>query len=89
MTMYDGKTQLLVDNPINRYLLNTTTKEDWVYAKDGSLTFYLQNKSPGKDLESNWLPAPNGPFYAVLRLYGPKEDVLQGKWTNPPLVKVK
>jgi hypothetical protein len=28
---------------------------------DGSLTLYAA-KSPGKDRESNWLPAPNGNF---------------------------
>lgn len=89
MTMYDGKTQLLVDNPLDRYLLNTTTKEDWVYAEDGSLTFYLQNESPGKDLENNWLPAPNGPFYAVLRLYGPKDKALSGSWKTPKLIKIE
>ncbi len=87
MTMYDGQTQLLVDNPLDRYLLNTTTKDDWVYADDGSLTFYLQHESPGKELENNWLPAPDGPFYAVLRLYGPKDEALSGAWTTPALVK--
>ena len=88
LTMYDGKTQLLIDNPINRYLLNSPMMEQFVFAKDGSLTLYVQKESPGKDLESNWLPAPDGPFYAVLRLYGPKKEALEGKWVNPPLVKV-
>jgi hypothetical protein len=59
----------------------------YVFNKDGSLTLYVQKDSPGKKLESNWLPAPDGPFYAVMRLYGPKTEALEGKWVNPPLVK--
>jgi hypothetical protein len=87
LTMYDGKTQLLIDNPINRYLLNSPMMEQFVMNDDGSLTFYIQKESPGKELESNWLPAPDGPFYAVMRLYGPKKQALEGIWVNPPLVK--
>lgn len=88
LTMYDTKTQLLIDNPLNRYLLNSPMMDQFIFAKDGSLTFYIQKESPGKKLESNWLPAPDGPFYAVMRLYGPKKEALEGKWVNPPLVKV-
>jgi len=88
LTMYDGKTQLLIDNPLNRYLLNSPMMDGFVFTEDGSLTFYIQKESPGKKLESNWLPAPDGPFYATLRLYGPKKEALEGKWVNPPLVKV-
>ena len=44
--------------------------DQFVLNKDGSLTFYVQKESPGKDLESNWLPAPDGPFMPS-RLYGP------------------
>ena len=89
LTMYDAKTQLLINNPINRYLLNSPMMEQFVFNKDGSLTLYVQKESPGKELESNWLPAPDGPFYAIMRLYGPKKAALEGKWINPPLVKVK
>lgn len=88
LTMYDGKTQLMVANPLERYLLNSIMVDNFVYGDDGSLTFYLQKNSPGTDLEANWLPAPDGPFYAVLRLYGPEEEALSGEWVNPPLVKV-
>lgn len=87
LTMYDGKTQLMVANPLKRYLLNSTMVDNYLIAEDGSLTFYLQKDSPGKDLEANWLPAPDGPFYAVLRLYGPEKEALSGEWVNPPLVK--
>jgi len=87
LTMYDGKTRLLIDNPLNRYLLNSPMMEQFVFNKDGSLTLYVQKESPGKNLESNWLPAPDGPFYAVMRLYGPKKEALEGKWVNPPMIK--
>src|ERR1700722_8762791 len=85
LTMYDGKTQLLVANPIQRYLLNSTTLKSYKYGADGSLTFYVQKNSPGKDKESNWLPAPNGPFYCVYRVYMPGEAVLNGTWKKPPM----
>jgi len=87
-TMYDGKTQLLIENPLNRYLLNSPMMEQFVLNEDGSLTIYVQKESPGKKLEPNWLPAPDGPFYTVMRLYGPKKEALEGKWVSPPLVKV-
>lgn len=86
LTIYDGKTQLLVDNPLNRYLLNSAMIDKFKKEADGSIVFHLQKKSPGKALEANWLPAPDGPFYAALRLYGPKPDALEGKW-NPPALE--
>ena len=48
---------------------------------DGGLTLYIQNESPGKDKEANWLPAPKGPFFMAMRLYWPKAEALEGKWT--------
>ena len=85
LTMYDGITQLLIDNPLDRYLVNSPMMDDFVLNEDGSLTFYIQKDSPGEDLEANWLPAPDGPFYCVMRLYGPEEAALNGAWTNPPI----
>ncbi|MDN3724205.1 DUF1254 domain-containing protein [Aequorivita sp. SDUM287046] len=87
LTMYDGKTQLLVENDINRYLVNSNMKDGFVKNENGSLTIYVQKNSPGKLLESNWLPAPDGPFYTVLRLYGPKNEVLDGTWITPKMEK--
>ncbi len=72
VTMYDGKTQLLIKNPINRYLINSPMLPDMKKNADGSLTLYIQKDSPGKDKEANWLPAPDGPIYLVMRLYWPK-----------------
>ena len=73
VTMYDGKTQFLIKNPINRYLINSPMLPSMKKNADGSLTLYIQKDSPGADKESNWLPAPDGPIYLVMRLYWPKE----------------
>jgi hypothetical protein len=94
LTMYDGKSQLLIENPINRYLINSPMLPTMKTNADGSLTFYVQNKSPGADKESNWLPAPNGPIYLVLRLYWPKVEppsilpVGEGTWQPPDVKRV-
>ena len=86
--MYDGKTKLLVANPLNRYLINSRMLPDLKLDNDGGLTLYVQNKAPAKTLQSNWLPAPNGPFYGVLRLYLPKPEVTNGQWNMPLLTPV-
>jgi hypothetical protein len=91
VTMYDGKTQLLIENPINRYLINSPMLSGMKTDADGSLTLYIQNKSPGADKESNWLPAPNEDMYLVMRLYWPKVEppsILppgSGTWQPPAL----
>ncbi|HEY1068487.1 MAG TPA: DUF1254 domain-containing protein [Pirellulales bacterium] len=89
VTMYDGKTQLLVDNPLNRYLINSPMLPDLKKNADGSLTIYLQHESPGADRESNWLPAPAGPIFVAMRLYWPREAALKGDWKPPVLQLVK
>jgi len=85
VTMYSLPDRLLVANPLKRYLINSPMLPSLGTDKDGGLTLYLQHDSPGKSLESNWLPAPSGPFFAVLRLYLPKSEVLSGKWQPPAL----
>lgn len=89
VTMYDGKTQLLIENPINRYLINSPMLPDLKKNPDGSLTMYIQKDSPGPDKESNWLPAPDGPTYVVMRLYWPKEEALKGSWKPPAVQRTK
>ena len=89
LTMYQLPESLLVANPLNRYLLNSPMLSQFKQDADGGLTLYIQNESPGNDLESNWLPAPKGPFMTVMRLYWPKETVLNGTWTAPPVKLVK
>jgi hypothetical protein len=86
VTMYDEKTQLLVDNPINRYLINSPMLPSLKKNGDGSLTLYIQKDSPDTGKEANWLPAPNDTFYLVLRLYWPKHAGLDGGW-KPPAVQ--
>jgi hypothetical protein len=84
ITLYDGE-GFQVGNVLNRFAVSS-----WMPFKsnpDGSLDLYFQNESPGKDKEANWLPAPKGAFNLTMRLYGPKSDVLTGRW-NPPPVKL-
>jgi hypothetical protein len=85
LTMYGLPAHLLVANPLNRYLINSPMLPDLKTDADGGLTIHVQNASPGKDKESNWLPAPNGPFVLVLRMYWPKPEALNGAWKQPPL----
>jgi hypothetical protein len=87
ISMYDGRTQLFIHNRLDRYLLNSPMVEDFVREKDGTIVFYVQKDSPGRAKEANWLPAPDGPFYMVLRLYIPEPEVLRGEWTPPALVR--
>ena len=89
LTMYERPASLLVANPLDRYLLNSTMMDAFVRDADGGITLYLQHDSPGKDKEPNWLPAPEGPFSANMRLYWPKEEALDGTWQLPPLEQVK
>ncbi|MNZ41433.1 hypothetical protein D3C78_589840 [compost metagenome] len=87
LTMYDAS-RLMVANPLNRYLINSSMLPNLKRDADGGLTLYIQHDSPGKDRESNWLPAPNGPFYIAGRLYWPKPEALSGTWKKPALEKV-
>jgi hypothetical protein len=95
VTMYDGKSQLLIKNPINRYLINSPMLPNMKKNADGSLTLYIQKDNPGADKEANWLPAPNDTIYLVMRLYWPKTkapSILpagEGTWKPPGIVKAK
>lgn len=94
VTMYDGKSQLLVKNPIDRYLINSPMLPGMKKSSDGSVTIYIQKDSPGADKQANWLPAPNGPIYLAMRLYWPKTEAPsilpagEGSWQPPGIVKV-
>jgi hypothetical protein len=85
VTMYSLPDRLLVANPLQRYLVNSSMLPQLERDPDGGVTIYLQHDSPGKKLESNWLPAPSGAFFAVLRMYWPKPELLAGKWKPPPV----
>jgi hypothetical protein len=83
--MYELPASLLVANPINRYLINSPMVPELQRDPDGGLTLLIQDASPGRDKEANWLPAPKGPFSIYMRLYWPKEEATDGKWTAPSL----
>ncbi|MDM0036982.1 DUF1254 domain-containing protein [Variovorax sp. J22P271] len=83
LTMYGLPDQLLVKNELDRYLINSPMLADLRPDADGGLTIYIQNESPGKDKEANWLPAPTGPFMLTMRYYLPKAELLSGQWKSP------
>lgn len=83
LTMYDND-GYFVHNPLNRFAIGD--RSNLKANADGSFDIYIQNVSPGKARESNWLPSPPGGFNLLLRMYWPKEAVINGSWT-PPAVK--
>jgi hypothetical protein len=86
ITLYDEE-GFQVGNVLNRFAVSS-----WMpfkYNSDGSLNLHLQNESPGKDKEANWLPAPKGPFNLTMRLYAPKSEALTGRWSPPPVVRTE
>ena len=88
ITMYDEK-YFFVDNPINRYSISA--RQDLKSNPDGSVDILIQNKSPGADKEANWLPAPKGKFFLMMRLYWPNENnpsILDGSWIIPPVKRL-
>jgi len=87
MTMYTIPDRFLYANPLNRHSIGDRTK-GLEYGKDGSLTIYVSNASPGKDKESNWLPAPAAKCSLVARVYGPSQAAMTGAWKLPPLQPV-
>ena len=86
LTMYKLPEQLFIHNPLKRYLIGSVT-EGLQYGEDGSLTIYLQHESPGPEKESNWLPAPDGPFSLQARLYWPRPEALNPLYAPPPVKK--
>ena len=88
LTMYELPASLLVANSLNRYLLNSSMINDFVRDADGGITLYIQHESPGKDKETNWLPAPKGAFIVTMRLYWPKPEALDGSWKLPKLKRM-
>ncbi len=85
LTMYDSE-YFFVQNPLNRYTLSSRSKLK--PNKDGSVDLYIQNTSPGKGKESNWLPAPAGKFVLMFRFYWPKEAIIDGTWKLPEVMAI-
>jgi hypothetical protein len=84
VTLYDQQ-GYQVANALDRFAVSS-----WMplhFSPDGSLDLYFQNETPGAGKESNWLPAPKGPFNLTMRLYAPMSEALTGLWPPPPAVK--
>jgi hypothetical protein len=88
VTMYNLPQSLLVENKINRYLINSPMLPDLKKNADGSLTIYIQHEPPGADKETNWLPAPKKGLWMPIRLYWPKEEAMKGEWKAPVVERV-
>lgn len=94
VTMYHGDNQLLVQNAIDRYLINAPMLPQMKRNADGGVTIYIQRDDPGEAQRANWLPAPNGPIYLVMRLYWPKTEapallpIGKGTWQPPGVIRV-
>jgi hypothetical protein len=87
LTMYDASF-FFVNNPLNRYSISA--RQDLKTNPDGSTDLYIQNESPGREKEANWLPAPPGDFILMLRLYWPNEkspSIINGSWKIPAVVR--
>lgn len=91
LTLYDSRNNYTVPNPLNRYMLGSDTplKKN----PDGSFTLYIQASSPGKEKETNWLPAPQGPFYLIPRVYAPQAQMIRilndpKAWSLPIITSV-
>jgi hypothetical protein len=85
VTMYDGQ-GFQSANELNRFAIGD--RDPLQYNADGSLDLYLQHANPGPDKQANWLPSPTGPVGVTMRLYAPKDSVLDGTWAPPPVTKV-
>jgi hypothetical protein len=85
LAMYNDK-HFFVANPLDRHALGDRDKLN--LNPDGSLDIYIRNDNPGKDKESNWLPAPKDNFNVILRIYWPKQDLLERRWTPPGIQRV-
>jgi hypothetical protein len=85
LTMYDVPNYLFIDNPLNRYAIGDRTEGLQANA-DGSLDIVIQRDPPGPDKESNWLPAPAGPFRPILRMYNPRPEAFDdARWRLPAI----
>lgn len=84
LTMYNLPGHLMISNMLDRYSIRSRQPE-LKRSADGSLEIYLQHENPGADTESNWLPAPEGDFLVVMRMYNPGEEVVGGFYNLPPI----
>lgn len=88
VTMYSLRQSLLLENPIDRHLIDSPMLRDMTLDDDGGLTIHIQHESPGDDLEANRLPAPAGGFWTPIRMCWPKEEGPNGDWKAPSVWRV-
>lgn len=89
LTAYTMPEQLLVRNPLNRYVINSAMLPQLKTDADGGITIHIQKDSPGPEREANWLPAPDGRFMLVARYYWPKDALLEYEWSSPKVERVR
>jgi hypothetical protein len=89
LTLYELPASLLSANALNRHSINSAMLPRLKRDADGGITVHVQHASPGADAESNWLPAPDGPFFCVLRLYWPRPEALDGRWKAPQMQQAR
>jgi hypothetical protein len=82
LTLYDAD-YFFVENALGRYTLGS--RDELKLNGDGSLDIYIQRHPPPPAQESNWLPAAEEKFILMLRIYWPKETMLDGSWKIPPV----
>jgi hypothetical protein len=82
--MYDANNKLFVKNELNRYKISNDMK-GFVKKADGTFEITISNTKPADT--NNWMPAPKGGFYMILRLYQPTDEVVQGKYQIPQVIK--
>jgi hypothetical protein len=87
LTMYDMPNYYLVANPIGRYSVGSATP-GLTTGADGSLTIVMAKDDPGPEWTSNWLPAPDGSFRPLMRMYAPKQGVVDGSYVLPAITRV-
>lgn len=89
LTLYELPSSLLYANALDRYLINSSMLDSLKRDPDGGVTLYVQHETPGPEKEANWLPAPSGPFFAVMRLYWPQKAALDGVWKAPSMTSAR
>jgi hypothetical protein len=87
LTIYNATTYMLVPNAIGRYAIGDRTS-GMKYNSDGSLDIYVRHNAPAGN-ESNWLPAPQGELYLILRMYQPRPEVVNGTYQIPPVKRAQ
>ena len=87
LTVYN-KEHFFEQNELNRFSLGTKSLKSMKQNVDGSLTLYFQNNSPGSDKEANWVPTPTDEFSTYIRAYWPEDEILEGVWTPPAVIRM-